>query len=52
MPKNIPVTWTDAFLAGRALWLSAFPDEQQEASRNSCEQANRWVEQFCGANAR
>jgi len=47
MPRSIPVGWTDAFLEGRALWVSAFPDQMEEASRTSCEQANRWVERFC-----
>jgi hypothetical protein len=47
MPKTISEGWTDAFLEGRALWLSAFPDDLQEATRASCEQANQWVEQFC-----
>ncbi len=47
MPKFIPVDWTDSFLEGRALWVSAFPNEMEEATRASCEQANRWVEQFC-----
>ncbi len=47
MPNSIPVAWTDAFLEGRALWVSAFPDEMQEASRASCEQANHGVEYFC-----
>jgi hypothetical protein len=41
------VDWTDAFLEGRALWLSAFPGDQPEATRESCQLANRWVEQFC-----
>ncbi len=47
MPEQIPVDWTDAFLENRALWLSAFPDDQPEATRESCQLANRWVEQFC-----
>jgi hypothetical protein len=47
MPGAIPDGWTDAFLEGRALWLSAFPDDLKEATRASCEQANRWVELFC-----
>ena len=47
MPKSISEGWTNAFLEGRALWLSAFPDELMEATRASCEQANHWVEQFC-----
>lgn len=45
MPKTIPEKWTKAFLEERALWLSAFPDGQEEATRESCEQANYWVEQ-------
>jgi REP element-mobilizing transposase RayT len=47
MPKSIPADWTDSFLEGRALWVSAFPDGMRVATRASCEQANRWVEQFC-----
>jgi hypothetical protein len=31
----------------KALWLSAFPDDQPEATRESCQLANRWVEQLC-----
>ena len=46
MPEAIPTAWTDAFLQQRALWLSAFPDDQPEATRASCEQANRWVRKF------
>ncbi len=48
MPEKIATAWMDAFLEGRALWLSAFSDELKEASRSSCEQANRWIELFCG----
>lgn len=47
MPEQIPVDWTKAFLENRALWLSAFPDDQPDATRESCQLANRWVEQFC-----
>ena len=47
MPKGIPERWTGAFLENRALWLSAFPDDQEEATRTSCQQANNWVKQFC-----
>lgn len=47
MPDAIPVKWTDVFLDGRALWLSAFPEDLAEATCASCEQANRWVRQFC-----
>jgi len=50
MPKTIPTGWADAFLEERALWLSAFPVELEEATRASCEQANRWVELFCGTS--
>ena len=46
-PDSIPVDWTDAFLEGRALWISAFPDNMKDATRASCEQANGWVESFC-----
>ncbi len=47
MPESIPVNWTNAFLEQRALWLSAFPDEQTDVTRDNCQQANHWVEQFC-----
>lgn len=47
MHETIPVGWTDAFLEERALWISAFPDELQEATRASCTQANQWVKAFC-----
>ncbi|MDF7806020.1 hypothetical protein P4E94_01125 [Pontiellaceae bacterium B12219] len=50
LPKTISRDWTDAFLEGRALWLSAF--EEPEATRASCEQANSWVERFCEADSR
>jgi len=46
MPKHISKDWTDAFLEQRALWLSAFPDDQEDATRESCQQANCWVEMF------
>ncbi|MDA3926120.1 MAG: hypothetical protein PF904_15600 [Kiritimatiellae bacterium] len=45
LPEKIPVAWTDTFLAGRALWLSAF--EELEATRANCRKANEWVEDFC-----
>ena len=44
MPEHIPVKWADAFIEVRALWVSAFPDEQNDAGRSCCERANRWVE--------
>jgi REP element-mobilizing transposase RayT len=47
LPESIPVAWTDAFLEGRALWLSAFGEELKEATRASCKLANQWVERFC-----
>ena len=46
MPKQIPVSWTDAFLENRALWISAFPTHQKEATRETCQQANHWAELF------
>ena len=48
MPASIPVRWTEAFLGNRALWISAYADEMKEATRESCEQSNQRVEQFCG----
>jgi len=50
MPEHISVDWTNAFLEQRALWLSAFPDEQSDATRESCQRANLWVEKFCQAD--
>ena len=47
MPKQIPVGWTDAFLERRAYWVSAFPEDQTDATRESCQQANDEVEKFC-----
>ncbi|NCD34808.1 MAG: hypothetical protein EOL87_15500 [Spartobacteria bacterium] len=38
-------------LERRALRISAFPDEMQNATRWGCEQANHWVQQFCGRQA-
>ena len=48
MPASIPVRWTEAFSGNRALWISAYADEMKEATRESCEQSNQRVEQFCG----
>lgn len=50
MPQTISEGWANAFLEERALWLSAFPDDLKKATRESCEQANYWVEQFCKTN--
>jgi REP element-mobilizing transposase RayT len=47
MPEQIPVKWTDAFLESRALWISSFPDKLESATRESCCQANQWIEKFC-----
>lgn len=49
LPAHIPVDWTEAFLGQRALWISAFPDDQTDATREGCQQANCWVEKFCQA---
>jgi len=46
LPVSIPVAWTDAFLEERALWISPFSDEMLDASRASCEVANRLVKTF------
>jgi putative transposase len=48
MPIAVPVGWTRPFLEQRALWLSAFPDEQHEATRSSCDAANLWVRMAVG----
>ncbi|MFW6414275.1 MAG: transposase [Verrucomicrobiota bacterium] len=50
LPASIPVGWTEAFLEKRALWLSGFSQEVTAPTRESCEQANDWVEQFCRKN--
>ncbi len=50
MPESIPVTWTETFLQGRALWLSAFPEDKDEADRASCQAANNWITRFCGGD--
>ena len=47
MPKNISVKWTDAFLDNMALWISPFSDDLYNATRESCTQANQWIESFC-----
>ncbi len=47
MPEKIPVPWTDAFIGKRALWLSEFSDEVKEASRLTCEEANRILSRYC-----
>jgi hypothetical protein len=31
------------YVEGRALWLSAYPDEQQEATRTNCMECNEWA---------
>jgi REP element-mobilizing transposase RayT len=46
MPEHTPVKWGKAMLEGRALWLSAYPDEQQEATRASCMECNAWAERL------
>jgi len=47
MPARIPVHWCRPFLENRALWLSAFPDDQTEATRASCRQANDRIARHC-----
>jgi len=46
MPEQIPVKWGRTLLDQRALWLSAYPDEQQEATRSSCMECNAWAERL------
>lgn len=46
MPGHIPVKWGKVLLEGRALWLSAYSDEQQEATRASCMECNTWAERL------
>jgi REP element-mobilizing transposase RayT len=46
LPEHIPVKWGKALLEGRALWLSAYPDEQQEATRTNCMEGNEWAERL------
>lgn len=43
LPSQIPVKWGKALLERRALWLSAYPDEMAEATRESCMQCNEWA---------
>ena len=43
LPAQIPVKWGKALLEHRALWLSAYPDEMAEATRESCVQCNEWA---------
>ncbi len=47
LPASIPTAWTELFLENRALWISEFPVEMQEATRASCEQGNRRVKRIC-----
>lgn len=51
LPVSIPVAWTEAFLEGRALWISPFPGDMTEATRTSCEQANLMVEKLVSSPA-
>ena len=43
LPAQIPVKWGKALLEHRALWLSAYPDEMAEATRESCVQCTEWA---------
>lgn len=43
MPAHVPVKWGRALLEHRALWLSAYPDELAEATRETCMQCNVWA---------
>jgi len=46
MHEHIPVKWGKVMLEGRGLWLSAYADEQQEATRASCMECNAWAERL------
>lgn len=46
MPKAVPAKWAEALVTGRALWLSAFPDEMTDASRDTCQLCNTWAERL------
>ncbi|MCF7848533.1 MAG: transposase [Kiritimatiellales bacterium] len=46
LPERIPGEWADAFLEERALWISL--NDIPDASRESCEEANRMVEELAG----
>jgi REP element-mobilizing transposase RayT len=46
MPAQIPVKWGKALLEQRALWLSAYPDEMADATRESCIQCNEWAQRL------
>jgi hypothetical protein len=46
MPEQIPVKWGSVLLEERALWLSAYPDEQQEATRATCMECNAWAKRL------
>lgn len=47
MPEEIPSQWAKAFIEKRVLWISAFPDNLVDATRESCETANLWIEKIC-----
>lgn len=46
MPERIPTLWAEAFIEKRALWISAFSEEQTVGTRETCETANRWIKRF------
>lgn len=46
LPKTIPIKWGQALADGRALWLSAFPDEATDATRAACEHCNAWAQRL------
>lgn len=48
MPEAVPTKWGTALADGRALWLSAFPDDATDATRASCEHCNAWAQRLEG----
>lgn len=46
MTQQIPRKWSTAMIAGRALWVSAFPPEMTEATRESCTGCNAWAQKL------
>jgi putative transposase len=49
LPKQVFGKWAKAFAEGRALWLSAYGDDAQDATRERCLECNGWVEKLCQA---
>jgi hypothetical protein len=46
MPEHIPVKWGRPLLEHRVLWLSAYPNELADATRETCMQCNVWAKRL------